>query len=250
MVAVERIHQDIKLKLNKLDSAHNIDLNPHYLDDLIYEGLLDYIRLFYSGNNFKPYRLGFEVTQQRLDMLSDFVIEIANNSPLGEETEFGFSKYEFKLEGKNNEQYLHQIRLFANTNCGQISISPKQHDDISKMLGNVYQQPNANWKRLIATISTGEANDGTSLFVYSDTEVTSIEGKIIKKPNRPFIGGYQTLENFYGDPTFPTTTSDKIDVDISINYYPILVDIIVQNISGIIGDYNHNNYLTNKVLTN
>ncbi len=73
-MTTDRIRHEIKLRWNKINSNHKKDFPDAYLDDIVNDTINDYIEIFYSGNNSKKYKLGFEVTQQRIDMLSTLVV--------------------------------------------------------------------------------------------------------------------------------------------------------------------------------
>jgi len=75
-MTIERLHQEIKFRWNKLNSNHKKDLPGAYLDDALNKATDDFIEIFYSGNNSKEYKFGFEVIQQRIDMLQTLVVEL------------------------------------------------------------------------------------------------------------------------------------------------------------------------------
>lgn len=244
MVNIFRAQHEVRFRLNKLNSNHKLDLPNAYIDDMLYEALLDYIEIFYSGNNRKAYNLGFEVTQQRIDMLSNFVVPFTITTSI-ETAELGYKKYEFNL----SKNYLHHVRSLVTTSCGDKSIAIRQHDDINNLLTDAYEHPNANWNRIIGTIKKSTTDNNTSIFVYSDKTVTKIYGEYLKRPQKPFSGNYDTLEYLNGDTTYPNSLSSIQHLDIQEQFADIVYDITVQNISGIISDYNHNQYLQQKVIT-
>jgi len=84
------------------------------------------------------------------------------------------------------------------------------------------------------------------LFVYSDKPIDGINGQYIKRPRKPFFGGYDTLEFLSGDTGFPANGNAPINMDIPETYCQVVVDIAVQNVSGNLKDYNHTNYLQQK----
>jgi hypothetical protein len=233
---ITRAHNLFKIKFNKLNSQHKPDFPDAYIDEMLYRGLLDYIDIFYSANNMKQLKLGFETTQQRLDMLQNFIKPYDLSAP-NSSTEFEFNKYEFDLP----EDYIHNIRMFSNTTCGYVPIAIERHDHISEILLDEYLKPNLNWKRLVGIINQNK------VYVYSDKELTNIMGEYIRLPNIPFLGTYDSIEFSEGDSNAPNIIDGKIHLDIPEMYAEKVIDIAVYNVSGIFGDYNYTQYLTDKL---
>lgn len=73
-MTIERLHQEIKFRWNKMNSNHKKDFFPELLDDAINKTIEDYVEIFYSGANPKHYNFGFEVNQQMIDMLRTLVV--------------------------------------------------------------------------------------------------------------------------------------------------------------------------------
>jgi hypothetical protein len=228
-----------KLKYNKLDSQHNPGFFDADIDELLYEALLDYIEIFYSGNNFKQFKFGFEVTQQRLDMLESFVTPYSLTSP-SSSTEFDFNKFSFTLP----TDYLHNIRAFSTHSCGDFIVSIETHDRINKVLLDSFKQPNKGWKRSVGIINNN------MLHAYSDVTLDNIKGEYIKVPQKPFSGTYNSIDYLNGDSDAYKIGDDKVDLEIPDKYGDIVIDMAVQNTSGILSDYNHAQYLNNKLQTN
>lgn len=250
MCDVKRLHVLFKQKYNKIDSNHNKDFPPAFIDDFLYEAALDYVDIFGASDQRKAQKYGFEVTQQRIDMLSTLVIDINDGdalAPISESTEYGLYKYEFEL-GTDDLPYMHKVRFFANSSCGPIGIEIEQHGDLNIVLTDSYQKPSIKWRRLVGVIRKTSNLNKSSLYVYSDDELTGLLGQYIKRPNKPFFGGYDTLEYINGDATYPSSISTPVNLDIPDTYCDFLVDIAVQNVSGNLKDYNHTNYLQQKSL--
>lgn len=252
MCNVKRLHIKFKQDLNKLDSNHKKDFPPAFIDDFLYEAALDYVDIVATGDLKRAHKYGFEVTQQRIDMLSTLVIDIANSDdaplvPISSTTEFGFNKYEFNL-GSAIDPYMHLARSYAVTGCGNIGIQLEQHGDLNTILMDSYRQPSAKWKRALGVIKKSSNSASSSLYVYLDIDIEGINGQYIKRPVKPFFGGYDTLEYLNGDASFPNSLSPSIDTDIPESYCNLLVSIAVQNVSGKLGDYNNTSYLQQKLI--
>lgn len=240
---IQRLHQEIKFRYNKLDSNHKQDLPPAYIDDMIYTSILDYIDMFYSANQQKIQRYGFEETQSRIDMLQSFVTEFKSDDDniklISTEDEAGFTLSTYSLDC-----YLHHVRTIAKTKCGYKSISIEQHDDVNLKLKSKFTQPDDKWCSVLATIHQDK------LQIYSASPIEYIKGEYIKLPKKPFIGGYNTLEYINGDKDYPNASSDVIHPEFNANVCNHIARIAVINISDILQDYNHSTIIQNKLINN
>ena len=250
MCNIQRQHIQFKQRLNKVDSNHNKDFPSAFIDDFLYEASLDYVDVFSGNNPQKALLYGFEVDQMRIDMLSTLVVDIASGDsnplqPTNVTNEYGYFKYEFPL-GDSDNPYMHKVRFYAVTNCGNVGIEIEQQDDINVVLTDSYQKPSLKWKTLVGVIKKSSINDKSSLFVYSDEEIEGLNGQYLKRPTKPFYGNYDTLEFISGESGFPQAGGPPINMDIPETYCQVVVDIAVKNVSGNLKDYNHTNYLQQK----
>ena len=237
MCTVERAHVKFKQKGNKIDSNHYRDFPPAFIDDFLHDGMYDYIELFYAGHNFRGYNLGFEVNTQRIDMLQ-FLIVPTSLSPSSTTslTPFTLTKYDLP------QDYYHRVRERGTGSCAGVKIEIVQHEDLDNILYDAYRGPSDKWKRAIGVYKNNQ------LWIYSESTFTNLEFDYIKKPTKPFLGGYDTLEFANGDTTFPNSTSTKIDLEFPDGFCDILIDIVVQNVFGQLRDYNHVGYLKDKII--
>lgn len=241
------MHWHIKFLARKLDTNNYRDLSPKEIDALINLSMWDFIEIFYSGNNFKQYKLGFEVTQQRIDMLSNLVIPKCIEPELIDE-ECG--RYEVKLDNLD-PAYMHLVRAYIKTPCcGLINIKPKQHDDLNKVLTSKFQKPSKKWKRAISYMqSSSDDATNSSIIIETGNEFTIEEVCIdyIKCPQRVYFGNYDLKEGknkYVGYNTVPYITEGTsyqkgdppVDPCISKKYYPLLVRMVVQEIHRILED--------------
>lgn len=252
MCNIQRQHIQFKQRLNKIDSNHNKDFPTAFIDDFLYEAALDYVDIFGGNNPQKALLHGFEVTQVRIDMLSTLVVDIGTldnpllpNHAINAITESGYFRNEFLL-GTSTQPYFHKVRFTAVTDCGNKGIEVVQHDDLNVILTDEYQKPDLNWGRVIGVIRKSSNQNISSLYVYSDKPITGLLGQYLKRPNKPFFGGYDTLEFLQDIPGFPSATDAPINLDIPEQYCQVVVDIAVNNVSGNLKDYNHTQYLQQK----
>jgi len=228
------MHSEIKLRYNKLNSNNKPDLPKQFIDDYLNNAQDEFIRICYAGNNSKKFKLGFETTQQRIDLLSSIVIpeETANV------TLFKTNVYKVTLSGLLHK-YRHLIRLYANTSCGKIECIPVKHEDIDPYLRNENTKPSAIWRRCLYVVASDGANN-SCLYLYTGGEytITNVTLSYIKEPKKVFYGGYNTLEFINGDTTAPSVATAAISSELPLTSHDFLVDIAVQLISRSLEDIN------------
>ena len=244
---INKIHQLYKLKSNRLDSNANSDIPPAFIDLLLWESLNEYVDIFYSGSD-KQLKLGFETTQQRLDLIKDFIVTYPEQPTIIPATintnyyglivnNFNFSNLLYK--------YKHFVRGTVVDSCNnRYKIDKIQQDDLDYKLNDTHQRPSVKWQRVVSTINKNQ------LQVYSELQLTGLELSYVKVPNKPFYGGYNTLEYLAGDTLAPSSSSAKIDVELDDAYSNILTDLMVINTSSYIGDYNKSQEIRNKFQLN
>lgn len=226
-MTIDRLHHEIKLRWNKINSNHKKGFPSAYLDDAINKAQDDFIEIFYSGNNSKQYRFGFEVTQQRIDMLSDLVVINKSITPVLITT----NRYSLTINNLN-PAYKHFVSgAVIQDNC----ISPitiVRYNDLNEKLLNENTKPSKKWKRVLGTFSDGK------IILYSDGVITSASIDYIKVPNKVFIGGYDSLEYVNGDSSAYSSVSPKVTSQINGQYHDLLIDMTVQYLASILEDVN------------
>lgn len=242
-------HQKFKFKVNKLDSNHKRDLPPAHIDTLINYAVRQFLEIFYAGNNAKRYNLGFEVTQQRIDMLSDLVVKYPLQPSLVP-VEIDTGIYEIKLRDLKFE-YCHLLRAFIDSDCGTINVAVKQHDDMNMLLNDEFQKPSLKWKRVLTNIAKSSDGEGSSLYLYTGGlfSIDEVKLEYLKAPNKMFFGGYDTIEYLAGDEDAPNKDSESISVDISDKYCDLIIAIAAQEFDRIQGDVQMLNLRTDEVQT-
>ncbi len=232
---IQRMHSEVKLRYNKLNSNNKPDLPKQFIDDYLNNAQDEFIRICYAGNNTKKFKIGFEVTQQRIDLLSSIVIP--------EETVSSVSLFKpnvYKIELNDlTHPYRHLIRLYANTSCGKIECIPVKHEDIDPYLRNENTKPSAIWRRCLYVVASDGSNN-PCLYLYTGGEftITSVTLSYIKEPKKVFFGGYNTLEFINGDATAPSTVTPAINTELPQTSHDFIVDIAVQLISRSLEDIN------------
>lgn len=253
---INRLQHEFRLRSNKLDSNHKRDLPKAFIDDLLNDAYFYLIEVLYSGNNYKQYKLGFEYTQQRIDMLSPLVVKQPEQLCFGWNTsDLDNNIYEYYLDsdvGNLKYDYLHFLRAYVNTSCGIINVKPEQIDDLNLILNDSVRKPSKKWRRLVASFGKSSHDDvKSSLFVYSNGEIdlNTLCIEYLRCPERLFVGGYDTLEFLSGDTNAPNKTSNPISPELADKYCNLIVDVAVQEFERIMGDPNAFQLRKNKLDT-
>ena len=247
MIYVERIHHEFKLHYNKLNSNHKKDFPKAYIDDLANRAITEYVDIFSTGTNAKKFKVGFEVTQQRTDMLGDLVVTQNTIIPTSkDESNTNFNIYEFKV----GRDYHHFVRGQIKTNCGTFSFSPKQHDDINTLLRSHHTKPSTLWKRFPALFAKSSNSESKSIYIYvtKDINVEEFLLTYIKRPRKVFSGNYDTLEYISGDIFAYNTQTPPQHSDLPGEYLHVLTDIMVDIVSRILNDPNHSASMQDKII--
>ena len=231
---IKYLHYEIKRRWNELDSNVHPDLPPAQLDHTINSCVEDFIEIFYSGRNGKQYNLGFEVTQQRIDMLSNLVVGEPLQPPVTPKVITENKLYEVPLTSEYLiKPYQHMVRVFIDSDCGYINVKPEQHDDLNHVLNNPMRKPSSTWKRAVAATRASSEGDSSSLYVYTDFGVNEIQLEYIRQPKPAFFGGYDSYNYINGDETADNINTPPRTVDLPEQYHNLFVDMVVQELSRI-----------------
>lgn len=218
------MHSEIKLRYNKVNSNHKPDLPTAFIDDFINDAQDEFMHICYSGNNFKKFKLGFEVTQQRIDMLSTLVPPEEDATV----TLFKTGIYKVNLNSLSSK-YRHVIRIYATTSCGKIECIPIRHNDLDSELRSENTKPSAIWRRCLY-VESSDSSGNQTLYLYTGGEftITGVTLSYIKEPRKVFYGTYDTLEYLLGDTTAPNTGDPAISSEYPLISHSTIVQIAVQ----------------------
>lgn len=241
MFSIERGHILFKQEFNKLDSNHNKDFPPAFIDDAIYQGMLDMIEFYHGASLTKNNSVGFEVTQDKIDLLEHFVVPEESVSVSGSS-----NRYEINLYSDLNKPYLHLKRINLTSDCNDdpVIVRIVPHSKLSYFLRDTNHKPSKKWNRALAVIADNK------LIIYTDFEITSATLTYIRRPTKHFIGGYDTLEYISGDLNQPNKLTPKINLDLPDNYITCqaVIRFTVSNMQRILQDYNGTQFTQNKIL--
>lgn len=242
MFSIERAHQLFKQEFNKIDSNHNKDFPQAFIDDFLYQGYLDMVEFYHEGSLSKNQSTGFEVTQGKTDLLEHLLVDSEQINLQTTQNNI----YNINLYTDIAKPYLHlkRINLTSDCNSDPVIVIVVPHSKLSYYLRSTLHKPSKKWNRALATIADN------NLTIYTDFNLTSANLTYLRKPNKHFIGGYNTLEYQYGDLNSPKAGDPKIDMDVPNNYVTCqaIVRFTVANIQRILQDYNGNVSTQNKIL--
>ncbi len=235
-MTTDRLRFEIKLRWNKLNSNHKKDFYDSYLDDILNNAVHDYVEMFYTGSNPNKYNIGFEVTQQRIDMLSTLVVP--SQTVVGVLVEPNVYKFDLSTLDPAYKHFLRGSVIVESCDNLKIPITIVRHNDLDVKLISENTKPSLKWKRCLGTFK--QEGTGTALYIYTDSNftATTFELEYLRKPAKIFSGTYDTLEYTYGDLTAPSNGDPAIQCDLPEDYHTILVEIAVQIIARILQDPN------------
>ena len=238
-MVISRLHYEIKFRYNKLNSNHKPDLLPAQIDDAINKASDDYVEIFYSGNNTKEYRLGFEVTQQRDDMLSTLVVPEKTLAPTLVRTNL------YKVSTNITPSYRHFLKgTVVATGCSNtIPITIVRHNDLDNLLADTNQKPSLKWCRCLGVFKS----DG--LYLYTDYVITSVIIEYLSNPVKVFSGNYDSLEYISGDTSAYKIGDPIVQSNLPSTFHDLLVDMTVQYLARTLEDTNKFNLQKEQILS-
>ena len=231
-MTIDRIHQEIKFRYNRLNSNHKKDFSKGYLDDAINKVQDDFVEMIYSGNVPPQYRFGFEINQQKTDMLLPFVKTIDIVPTLVQNNLY-------KVSISAIPKYRHFLRGI--TDPCQSNIDIIRLNDLDVKLKNDNTKPSSKWKRVLGVFKDNY------LWLYTGQPITNVSIDYLCSPKPVFSGGYNTLEYDKGDLTAYNSVSPLQTSDINPSFHDILVDMVVQYLAFVVEGQTTENILINKL---
>lgn len=248
-MVIEKMQVDFPLLYNKVNSNHKKTFSPAEVDFFLNRGINEYVEIFATGENKKRYKLGFEVTQQRRDMLSTLVVGQPEQPlllPTNVDTTLNI--YEFDYAGLI-EPYKHLLRAYVKLKDCDVTykVALEETDDLSIVLDDSNRGPSKKWKRAIGqTKRSSNPDTESSLYVYTNGEF-EIEGvyiEFLKKPAEVALGTYTdvpTLNN--PNPGIKA----QVNCDLPSDYHDLVIDIAVQEATRVLEDVNRLNLRSDRI---
>ena len=229
----------VRLEYNKIYSNSKKSFSDAEIDAIINNAIQEYTEMYYSGNNSKAANiLGFEATQQRIDMLQTLVFE-----DLDIDLE-PYSDNIYRLNLTSLEQpYKHHLRSVVKSTDGcTIKLNLEQSGDLDQVLSDANRQPSKKWNRAVGRIRNNY------LYVYVDDDVipTTITIEYLKQPDEVCLGTYSDLPTL--DNPLPAL-KPQVHCDLPEDYHHLVVTLAVMEISRILEDANRLQLKANR-LTN
>lgn len=243
-------HKEFDLRCNKVDTNNYINLKPSQKDSFLNEASL-FICNHY-GELFE-----FHKTQFNKDLFGTLFVKYPDQPELFP-TASG-DCYEVSLSNLKYD-YLHLDSAYVKCGNGYVTVKMLNADNHGK-LNTAFQKPSFKWKRLLGTIGKSSTGQGTSLYIYSDVDLTQypIRVEYIKQPRKVFFGYYDSIE--YLDcqkrqlsgfkvencEQYYKSTDAPVNSDLPETYHSLQVDIAVWLATGKTENQFISNFITNKL---
>ena len=214
---IEKLHWATRFEWDKLNNAHKRYLTDPEVDRVLNIAINDYVHMFVHGTNPQKYRLGFEVNQQRVDMLQTLVNNQNSLSVL--DTNNGTYEFDLKILVPSYYSYLPSECIVKNC-TPKFTIELETH---LNTLGGYHVKPSKLWQRVIGRIR------GNKLVLHTNEEfeITSLNLTYISKPNEVCLGTYPELTDLSG------TNKQKVECNLPDDYHNLVVTMAVQNLQRI-----------------
>lgn len=243
-------HKEFDIRANKIDTNNYINLKPSQKDSFLNEASL-FICNHY-GELFE-----FQKTQFNKDLFGTLLVKYPDQPELypslaGDTYEVLFSNLKY--------DYLHLDSAYVK--CGSQYVTVKMLDSDSQgKLNTAFQKPSFKWKRLLGTIGKSSTGQGSSLYIYSDVNLTSYPIRIeyIKKPVKVFFGYYDSIEyldcikretegfDVENCNQYYKSTDTPVNSDLPETYHSLQVDVAVWLATGKTENQFISNFISNKL---
>lgn len=211
MIPVAKLHHELKLSLDKVDSLNSPNLLPNEIDALLWRGIKSW---------FTDLSAQYEHNKVITDKLSSFHVikeEIIPTNPSTGVYAIDLSELENKYFTITKVEVLIQNSLCEKT-CTAYSIKDNNID-------TQYNNSSFDWCRVPYKIGYGNASNPTFLYLYADNfQINSVKLSYLREPEEPFIGGYTSLNGKY------TLSSPAVNSDINEIYLNEIINQTLQEI--------------------
>ena len=237
-INIDFLHFKLEQGYNKLSNNHQKYLTDVEKDEVLNTAIFEYLEIFIHGRNPKNFNIGFEVTQQRIDMLHTLVVSYPE-FPKQELTliDDKIFYYEFPKDYRSYRS----ARVFE-VGCDiAYDVNIEQHGDLATARRSFHRRTSKRFQYIIGTIRNNR------LYLYPEDELTpsKLELTYIRKPSKVCKGTYPSLENRNRD---NPPLQLKQDCDLPEEYVDIIVSIAVQELARRFSDGNTKNIQTDKLI--
>ena len=253
-MTIQDMHWDFKIKLNKVDSSDFPNFQIPEIDWLLNEAQILFLKQRYGINNQK--RLGFEVSQKRIDDLRELVVKdrvlpaalsaTVANQYISEVPD----GYAFLVRATVQAQVGEEPIVCPSKEITAIQV---QHDDLSSVLNDPFYSPSYKWGEIPMVFGTQVNAVGPpttyhqkKIYTYTDGTfmITAVNIDYLRMPTRvAFPSGVPG-----GSYTMPDGTAiiANVDSQLPVSTHEEVVDIAVQLAAG---DIDHPGYQVRAIKT-
>lgn len=237
-INIDFLHFKLEQGYNKLSNNHQKYLTDVEKDEVLNTAIFEYLEIFIHGRNPKNFNIGFEVTQQRIDMLHTLVVSYPE-FPKQELTliDDKIFYYEFPKDYRSYRS----ARVFEVRCDIAYDVNIEQHGDLATARRSFHRRTSKRFQYIIGTIRNNR------LYLYPEDELnpSKLELTYIRKPAKVCKGTYPSLENRNrNNPPLQL----KQDCDLPEEYVDIIVSIAVQELARRFSDGNTKNIQTDKLI--
>jgi len=237
-INIDFLHFKLEQGYNKLSNNHQKYLTDVEKDEVLNTAIFEYLEIFIHGRNPKNFNIGFEVTQQRIDMLHTLVVSYPEFPKQGLTLlEDKIFYYEFPQDYRSYRS----ARVFEAECDIAYDVNIEQHGDLATSRRSFHKRTSKRFQYIIGTIRNNR------LYLYPEDELSpsKLELTYIRKPSKVCKGTYPSLENRNRD---NSPFQLKQDCDLPEEYVDIIVSIAVQELARRFSDGNTKNIQTDKLI--
>ena len=237
-INIDFLHFKLEQGYNKLSNNHQKYLTDVEKDEVLNTAIFEYLEIFIHGRNPKNFNIGFEVTQQRIDMLHTLVVSYPEFPKQGLTLlDDKIFYYEFPQDYRSYRS----ARVFEAECDIAYDVNIEQHGDLSTTRRSFHRRTSKRFQYIIGTIRNNR------LYLYAEDELSpsKLELTYIRKPSKVCKGTYPSLENRNRD---NSPFQLKQDCDLPEEYVDIIVSIAVQELARRFSDGNTKNIQTDKLI--
>jgi len=228
---VEDLHLKLDLEWNRQSNNHRKYLTDPEKDEILNKAIFEYVEMFLHGENKNLYDLGFEVTQQRIDMLQTLVRSFPEQ-PFMKAEKLSNDIYQIDLTKTAVPCKSAVACKFTIRDCDlQIIGDWEQHQELFSGQINFHRKSSKKWQRAIIA----QRND--KLYIYTDNEFIPEDCFLtyIKIPDQVCLGTYVAFEN---KDNVNAPNKPKSDTDLPDDYINVVVAIAVQELNRRYSNFN------------
>lgn len=224
-------HFAFKIAFDRIDSLSAPDFNEAEIDAFLNEGQLVFIKTRYAKYS-NPKRQGFEEVQKRTDDLSTVSVQYPTQPALTP-TKIETGLFEVPLTSLTYPYlFLTSVSGVTTATCNEVLFKPVRINQRDQKLKDPFSKSTVFY-------SLSKSSTGTSLFLYSDQDLSEVRVSYIKYPSKVSTGNYVHLDG---------VAHPQNSFELPTHTHPEIVDIAAQLAALSIQDPAYINTKTQKTL--